>query len=231
MAGTHVEVECIAPSGSTRRTLRIEALIIAGWTGRDRAAMEAHIEELVALGVRRPAVTPTFYRAAAALVTTDEAIEVIGQDSSGEVEPVVVSGPEGLWVGVGSDHTDRKVETLGIALAKQLCPKPIAPMLWRLDDVAGHWDELVLRSHAVVDGMRRLYQEGPVSVMLDPRDLMRRCGGGAATLAPGTAMFCGTMAVQGEIAPAESFEIELEDPVLGRTIRHAYEIRTLPIVG
>ena len=44
-------------------------------------------------------------------------------------------------------------------------------------------------------------------------------------------MFCGTLAVHGGIAPAEQFEMELEDPVLGRKITHSYEIETLPNEG
>ena len=36
----------------------VSSLVIAGWTGRDPAAMEAHIVELEKLGVKRPASTP-----------------------------------------------------------------------------------------------------------------------------------------------------------------------------
>ena len=31
-------------------------------------------------------------------------------------------------------------------------------------------------------------------------------------------MFCGTLAVHGGMAPADVFEVELEDPVLGRKL-------------
>ena len=48
---------------------------------------------------------------------------MLGPDTSGEVEPVVVALADGLWIGLGSDHTDRKAETMGIALSKQLCGK------------------------------------------------------------------------------------------------------------
>jgi hypothetical protein len=44
-------------------------------------------------------------------------------------------------------------------------------------------------------------------------------------------MFGGTFAAKGGIRPAERFEFELEDPVLKRTIRHAYDIATLPVRG
>ena len=76
------------------------SLVVAGWTGRDGAAMEAHIAELEKLGVPRPKSTPIFYRTAASLLTQKPVIEVVGGHSSGEVEPVLFNLPSGLWVGV-----------------------------------------------------------------------------------------------------------------------------------
>jgi hypothetical protein len=209
----------------------IHSLVIAGWTGRDAAAVEEHIAELERLGVPRPKSAPIFYRVAASLLTTAPAVEMMGPDSSGEVEPVVVSLPDGLWVGVGSDHTDRKAETVGITLAKQLCCKPISAVLWPYAEVADHWDALILRSHATAGGQRRLYQEGPVAALRPPAELMAKYLKSERNLPPGTAMFCGTLAVHGGIAAADRFEIELEDPVLGRRLTHAYEIAVLPVEG
>ena len=209
----------------------IQHLVIAGWTGRDAAAVEHHIAELEKLGVKRPKTTPIFYRVAASLLTTAGAIEVAGSESSGEVEPVLVSRADGLWVTVGSDHTDRRLETVGVTLSKQVCPKPVAPSLWHFSDVSGHWDRLILRSHATIDGKRRLYQEGPVAMLRPPADLMARYLGRDGVLPAGSAMFCGTLGVIGGIAPAERFEIELEDPVLARRISHAYAVKPLPVEG
>ena len=208
---------------------RVKELVIAGWTGGDVAALEKHIHELEAIGVKRPKTTPIFYRVAAALLTSDNAIEVLGDQSSGEAECVVYSLDDGLFVGVGSDHTDRKAEAVGVSLSKQMCAKPVSREVWRLEDVAVHWDKLVLRSYVSTEGRRRLYQEGPVAAMRPPTELFKLyCGG---PLPAGTAMFCGTLAVHGGIAPSETFEMELEDPVLGRKITHSYRVKTLPDQG
>src|ERR1700722_16922709 len=91
----------------------IDDLVIAGWTGRDAAAVEHHIAELQAIGVARPRTVPCFYRCGANLLTTAKHLDFTGPDSSGEVEFVLLSLSEGLFVGVGSDHTDRKVEAYG----------------------------------------------------------------------------------------------------------------------
>jgi len=231
MSGTKIDFNLVTTKGSQPRTAAITAAIIAGWTGRDRAAMEKHIVELEALGVKRPASTPIFYRVAAARLTTAAEIEASGGDSSGEVEFFLATIDSRLWVGVGSDHTDRKVETIGVTISKQMCDKPVGTEIWPYDEVAGHWDKLILRSYAVEAGKRSLYQEGPVTTMLDPLDLIARYPAGKGRLAEGALMFCGTLAAKGGIRPSERFEIELEDPVLDRKLTHAYDIACLPVEG
>ncbi|HUL93910.1 MAG TPA: DUF2848 domain-containing protein [Burkholderiales bacterium] len=214
-------------NGSPRR-IEIAQLVIAGWTGRDKGSVEKHIAELAAIGVRRPRAVPIFYRVAAGLLTTAREVEVVGEDSSGEVEFVLAAAPDSLYVGVGSDHTDRKVEAYGVTVSKQMCPKPIGRELWPFDEVDAHWDRLVLRSHVTRAGKRLLYQEGEVGHMLAPRELLGRFSG-STYLAPGTAMFCGTLAVRGKIGGGERFEIELHDPVRNRSLRHEYAVRALAI--
>ena len=218
------------PSERKLDVAAVESLVIAGWTGRNVAALEAHIKELEAIGVKRPKTVPIFYRVASSLTTTATFIEVMADKSSGEVEFVLFALEDGLWLGVGSDHTDRKAETVGVTLSKQLCAKPVGPTLWRYDEVKPHWDKLVLRSFVPDGGKRRLYQEGPVTNMRSPEELIKLYTGGDR-LKPGTAMFCGTFAVQGDISYSGTFEMELEDPVLGRKLTHGYKIVSLPDEG
>jgi hypothetical protein len=206
----------------------VATLVVAGWTGRDEAALRHHIEELAAIGVPRPSSVPVFYRNATLNVTQTPRLQVLGPDTSGEAEPVVVAHGGRLWLTVGSDHTDRKAETMGIALSKQLCGKPVGGELWLLDDVAGHWDQIKLRAFAIIDGRRAPYQDGTLAGMRTPADLISRLG---QPLSSGSVMFCGTLAAVGGIRPASRFEMELEDPVLGRTLRHAYDIEVLPVVS
>jgi hypothetical protein len=218
------------PSERKLDTAAIESLVIAGWTGRNVAALEAHIKELEAVGVKRPKTVPIFYRVAAQLLTAAGSIEVMADKSSGEVEFVLYALDDGLWIGVGSDHTDRKAETVGVTLSKQMCAKPVGVHIWRYDEVKPHWDKLVLRSFVPDGGTRRLYQEGPVTNMRSPEELIKLYTGGDR-LAPGTAMFCGTFAVHGGIAYSDRFDMEFEDPVLGRRLTHSYRIVSLPDEG
>ena len=217
-------------SGVRPAEVTIEQAVVAGWTGRDAAAVEKHIKELEALGVKRPASTPIFYRISASRLTTEDTIEAVGESSGGEVEFVLLQHDGRLWVGTGSDHTDREVEKYGVTVSKQLCDKPIAPTFWAFDEVAPHWDRLQLRAHVTENGKRALYQDGSVAAMIDPRDLMARYTNGGA-LPDHTLMFGGTLAAHGGVRATKEFAFELEDPVLGRKIAHAYRVRTLPILG
>jgi Protein of unknown function (DUF2848) len=226
------------PATAMAGEVGIDDVIVAGWTGRDAAAVEKHIKELEALGVKRPATTPIFYRVSALRLTTATEIEAVGAHSGGEVEFVLLQHGGRLWVGAGSDHTDRQVETYGVTVSKQMCDKPVAPVFWAFDDVAPHWDRLMLRAHAIENGERKLYQEGSVAAMLAPLDLIGRCpilrGGtrdGGGRLPENALMFCGTLAARGGVRPTERFEFEIEDPVVGRSIAHAYSVRILPVLG
>lgn len=100
---------------------------------------------------------------------------------------------------------------------------------WPFEEVAGHWDEMVLRSYATIDGKRTLYQEGSMAAMLAPQSLLEGLDGGA--LPPGWAMFGGTIGAIGGIRPATRFECEIEDPRHGRKLSCAYDVRTLPDLG
>jgi Protein of unknown function (DUF2848) len=217
-------------SGTRPAEVTIDQAVVAGWTGRDPDAVEKHIKELEALGVKRPATTPIFYRVSAARLTTSDTIEAVGESSGGEVEFVLLRHGGRLWVGTGSDHTDREVEKYGVTVSKQMCEKPIASTFWAYDDVAAHWDRLLLRAYVVENGKRALYQEGVVTAMMHPRALMSRHATDGQ-LPDGTLMFCGTLAAHGGVRATREFAFEMEDPVLGRRIAHAYKVRTLPILG
>lgn len=210
--------------GEREVEVAIDTLIVAGWTGRDRAAVERHIAELAELGVPRPSSVPVFYRVPAARLTTTARIQSTAA-SSGEVEPVLLRHDGRLWVGVGSDHTDRDVETYGVAVAKQLCEKPIAREFWPYEDLVGGWDQLVISSWIDDDTQ---YQDGSLAGLMHPDQLLAIA---SPPLADGTLMFCGTLAAIGGIRPATLFRYELKDPATGRRVSSGYEVETLPLVS
>jgi len=211
------------------------ALVVAGWTGRDIAAIEHHIEELAALGVPRPSSVPLYYRVAAQLLTQSPAIEALGDQSSGEAEPVLFFSQGEWWLSVASDHTDRHVESYSVAVSKQMCAKPVAEAAWRWRDVQAHQDTLELRSRILEDGRWIDYQRGTLA-SIRPLAGLRDGMPGAGSAPEGLFMTCGTLGAlpnaRGEgIRPAAQMEIELHDPKLRRRIVHRYAVEALPVVA
>ena len=216
-------------------SITIRQAVIAGWTGRDRAAVDHHIAELAAIGVPPPSEVPLFYRISAQLLTSETVIQVVDATSSGEVEPLLIDDGESLYLGLGSDHTDRELESHSVALSKQVCAKPVATTLWDYRDVRDHLDDILLRSFVRDDPAAEwtAYQDGGVAKIRPLDQLIAACpfAAGDGRLEPGTAMMCGTLGVlSGGVRPARFFRMEMHDPVLDRTLVHEYETASLPAV-
>jgi hypothetical protein len=208
---------------------------IAGWTGRDPAAIEHHIEELAAIGIARPSKVPLFYRVAGTLPTQAESLQVVGGGTSGEVEPVILSHNAELYLGVGSDHTDRDLEAHSVALSKQICGKPMGRSLWPWKAVADRLDRLALRSWIQeAEGQDwRLYQDGTLAAIQPLENLIAASGLRSTSEAGvGQVLFCGTFPVlSGGVRPAHAFRMELKDPQSGKSLTHSYRITALPVVS
>jgi hypothetical protein len=210
--------------------VRFEArrVINAGFTGRDQAAVQRHIEELRAHGVPCPDRTPVLYPKMAHLITAGPEIEVLGDETSGEAEFVLLAGPDRILVAAGSDHTDRGLEKVSIEKAKIVAPNVISTDVWDLADVREGWDDLVLRSYVTADGRRTRYQEGRLADMMIPDDLVAlvrsRVDGGLA----GTAIYSGTLSLLGgAFVAGERFEVELRDQRRDRSLRCDYRVAPL----
>ncbi len=226
----HFDVETDATA--RRIAVDVGTFVVAGWAGRDLAAIEHHVEELALLGVPRPSAVPLFYRVAENQLTQSASIQALGPDSSGEVEVLVFAAEGEMFVSLTSDHTDRKLEAQSVALAKQVCAKPVASKAWRFADVADHWDELVIRSFIPENGRQVTYQEGTLAALRPPLGLLAGYSGEATEAWPaGMAMSCGTVGAIGGIRPAASFSMELYDPRTGRCLSHSYTVEVLPEVA
>jgi len=209
----------------------LERMVNAGYTGRDQQQVRRHIEELAAKGIPGPARTPTLYPVTRhALVVDPGEVEVYGDQTCGEVEYVLLVQPGGrVLVGLGSDHTDRLLEKSDIPRAKQICPNLLSATLWPLEELAGHWDQLRLRSwQEPPEGDELLYQEGSLEALMPPGALLEWVGGRLGGRMAGSLIFSGTLAsLAGGFVYGRRFRAELEDPVLGRKLSLDYTVRAL----
>ena len=219
-----VEMEMHAAGASWRWTPQVRAVLNAGWAGRDMGAVQAHIEEMHALGVPAPTEVPIVFPVARAMLTQGDRIEIYSPQSSGEVEYVLVATRDRIGLTVGSDHTDRQVEATSIELSKRICPNVMARVAWDYGEVRDHADDLVLRAWVREQGAWHLYQEAPVGALLAPDYWLGRLKGrlpesGAVVL------FSGTIPTRGgALRYGDGFRVGLEDPRLRRSIVHEYDV-------
>ena len=208
------------------RQVQITSLVIAGWTGRNAAAVTHHIEELAAIGVAPPSTVPLFYRVASAMLTQSARIEVLGTSASGEAEPMIVNIDGTLWLGLGSDHTDRALETHSVAASKQICAKPCASYLWKFNDLLDDLDAIEVKSWIMENGEWILYQDGTLAQI---RPLVELIEG--ASLPPDSAMMCGTFAAIGGVRASDGFKAVMRDPKRNREITLDYIATPLPVIS
>jgi len=226
-----LKLELVLESKQGRRELAFtySRMVNAGYVGKNQEEVRRHIEELAAKGIPGPKSVPVLYPVVCHALTTDSVIEVYGSETSGEVEYVlcVVSEDE-VYVGLGSDHTDRHLEETDIPRSKQICPNLMGQTVWPLEEVESHWDDLLIAANVVKDGKDTLYQEGHLGLLLNPTELMSfvksKIGGPLENLI----IFSGTMGMlTGEFVFGERFSAKLMDEKLNRRLEISYDIRPL----
>lgn len=208
------------------RVFAPEVLVVIGYAGRDRAAVEHHIDELAELGVPRPASIPLFMVFPPWLVSQAPSITVAGPESSGEAEIVVVVDRDEAFVTVGSDHTDRALEAVDIVASKAVCPKPVAASGWPVAAVRDRWEALTLSSR--IDG-GTAYQNGSAGANLPPLELVASIPW-AGPRPRCFVAFTGTVPVIGDIRPSSSFAATLAGPGLP-PLELSYRVEAVPALA
>jgi len=204
-------------------------MLNAGYVGRDQEEVRRHIDELARKGIPGPGKTPTLYPVIARMLVTDPDIEVYSHETCGEVEYVLlIENAHTIYVGLGSDHTDRHLEEADIPRAKQICPNVISQKVWPLAEVEDHWDDLVIQSKMICEGQEALYQEGKLDLILAPKSLMEFVHSKVEGSLDGAIIFSGTLGtLTGGFLYGDRFMAELTDPKLKRNLELEYNVRPL----
>ena len=226
-----MELDLVLENKQERRqlTFNYDRMINAGYVGKNQEEVHRHIEELAAKGIPGPKSIPVLFPVVCHALIIDSEIEVYGSETSGEVEYVLcVVTEDEVYVGLGSDHTDRHLEKTDIPRSKQICPNLMSQTVWPLEEVERHWDDLLMSATVVKDGRDILYQEGRLGLLLNPAELMSfvqsKIGGPFENLI----VFSGTMGMlTGEFVFGESFSAKLVDEKISRRLEISYDVKPL----
>ena len=161
---------------------------------------------------------------------------MLGGASSGEAEPVLLRHGGRWWLTVGSDHTDREVESLrgrrqqaavrqaagapGLGLGRA---SPTAPTRW----CCARRSSRTAPGSPTRKGCWRRSARWQSLLAGLPADV---------PVADGLLMFCGTLGAlpRGDgvgIRPAARTRIEIVDGATGRRLHHEYQVTPLPRVA
>ena len=208
---------------------KVKKIVNAGYTGRNQEEARKHIEELKKAGVTAPESTPTLYSVPKSVITIDKEIQVMGSQTSGEAEFVLLLEDERrIYVGVGSDHTDRELEKNNILISKVVCPNIISREIWFYSEVKDHWDDLILRSWVKDQGEKRLYQEGSLQKIMRVEDLINLVKEKILGDLEGLIFYSGTIPLLTEkMIYGDYFESELFSPLKGNRLRCEYRVQNI----
>ncbi len=147
-----------------------------------------------------------------------DAIEVVGDATRGQGAVALIAASAGALLGIGSDHFDGALAD-DPGRARQICAKPLARSVWRFAEIAGHLDDILLRTETL-DAAGRSRQTGialsaiaalPADGAVPRATVILAHAGDDADAPPGPA----------------SVTVTLEDRRLGRRLAHRYAVRVL----
>jgi len=201
---------------------------VIGFAGRNTEKIMEHIHELAEIGVPAPKNIPSLYTCSTSMLTQEPVIGDMGRESSGEVEFIIIRHQGQVFVGIGSDHTDRGMESYSVPKSKGVCEKPIGRTLWKYEDVKDHWDELEMRSWQIMEegGEEKLYQDGTAEAILPLEKLVASVAGQVADIED-SVIFSGTVPMVAGLAYGKHFRAEIYDRKLNRKLELVYGIEIL----
>ena len=206
----------------------VSRVLVAGWAGRDPLAVAEHVRELAGLGVAPPSETPLFYEVSSDRISGRAEIQDVGAAGGGDVECVLWRGGDALYLGLGSDHTDRELEATSVAKSKQACDKPVSDRVIRYSDLDCPTDDLRMSCRIREGGEWALYQDGPLSELLAPLDLLGLAQArGVLAEREDVALFCGTLPAIGAVRPASGYRMALHHPDGRELVSLNYSVRRL----
>ena len=230
-----LDLQVVGRGGARPLQFGVRRMVNAGYVGRNREAVMAHIEELARLGVAPPPSVPMIFPVLSHNISTSPQIEVVSRKTSGEVEYVLLIDSGKVFVGVGSDHTDRDLEAYSIVQSKQVCANVLSPQVWPYEEVKEDWDRLLIQSWVREgDGKEEvLYQSAPLGAILSAEEMMAlvfaRVEGGVSD---GLVIYSGTVPVlTGEMVCGSRFRCALTRPDSGKALRCEYEVKILDFVS
>lgn len=231
-SSAHPVLTFTLPDGSTS-TVTVRRLLNAGYAGSDQKEVQAHIDELAALGVPAPSTSPTLYPVSPYLAQQTDTVYVQHATTSGEAEWALIIDDDGReLLTVACDHTDRDLETHGVAWSKNAAPDVLGTVAFPLTSLPTDLSQITLKAWVSSTGESQSgaelvpIQDSTAAALLSP-DYWLSCLEQRGERQPGTVLISGTVTMlEGVEQFADRWVVELSIPGQG-TARVDYKVMTM----
>lgn len=222
-----IQFELHTLNGMSTVDMEYERLFAIGYAGRNLDKTMEHIKELEEqLGVPAPKKIPTIFQCGNYTLTQEKELHFVGEKTCGEVEYIMIIKDGKLYIGLGSDHTDRELESTSVPKAKQICAKPIGKEIWDYEELKDHWDSIRLNSYQTVEGREVVYQKGSLADILPPEVIKKELDERVGNI-DNVIIYSGTVPVADGFRYGTNFRCEMEDETLGRTLSMNYDVKVI----
>jgi len=145
-------------------------------------------------------------------ITTDNEIQVVGSGSVAEAALALIGSGAGMLVSIASNHGYPDGLDGRLSFAKPLCRHA-----WRYNEVSNHVSALVLRTAVITSNGIEIVAQDAIGNFFTS-DIVE--------VPVGTAILYSELTPKGQLS-SSNFQIELEDPILGRILRFRYRVQAL----
>lgn len=214
----------VTKKGNEKLELIPEHVYVVGYSGSNKEKIYEHIKELQEqLNVAPPKKIPTIFEVSKEILTQDKNLYFVGEKTSGECEFVIIMKNSKLYIGLGSDHSDRELEAISVPKAKQICLKPISYDVWEYDEIKEHFSQIKLSAKSDFED----YQIGTLADIISVEEILNELNKSLGKI-DNCIIYSGTVPLVAGYKYGKNFYLELKDEILGRKISFDYNINVVP---
>ncbi|MGF6906715.1 DUF2848 family protein [Fusobacterium sp. PH5-44] len=211
--------------GNEELNLIPEHVYVVGYSGSNKEKIYEHIKELEEqLNVAPPKKIPTVFEVSKEILTQDKNLYFVCEKTSGECEFVIIIKNSKIYIGLGSDHSDRELEAISVPKAKQICLKPISYEIWEYEEIKDHFSKIKLSAKSD----SKDYQIGTLADIISVEEILDELKKSLGGPVDNCVIFSGTVPLVAGYEYGKNFYLELNDEILERKIAFDYDINVIP---
>ena len=151
-------------------------------------------------------------------LTTSPEIQVLGDDTIAQAAILLTAAGAGMLIGIASNHKSIYQEN------PQLFSKPISRQVWRFQQVADHWENLLLK---LTGEKGEIIQIGKLAEFAPIDEIITLIASNHSSLEKGAAVLCVGLPIIKSGKPSSSYSLKLSDEEKNQVLELNYQVRKI----